>query len=105
MDAIGQFITRGSGAEPYIVNLSSTYALPFFNKATGLKRALLGGWQIAGFGQWRAGGILNISGANSTGLDPGIDNATYAHRFNTCTLTAVRLMGRALLAIDCRAAV
>ncbi len=85
MDAVGQFITRDSGAEPYIINLNSTYSLPFFNNAKGWNRTLLGGWNIAGFGQWRAGTILDVSGATSTGIDPGIDNSTYAHRFNTCT--------------------
>lgn len=85
LDAIGQFITRDSAAEPYIINLNSTYSLPFFNKTKGLSRTLLGGWRIAGFGQWRAGSILDVSGATSTGIDPGISNSTYAHRFNTCT--------------------
>lgn len=85
MDAIGQFIRRDGGFEPYIINLNVTYSLPFFNDAGGLMKAILGGWQIAGFGQWRAGSILGVSGAVSTGLDPGIDNPTLAHRFNTCT--------------------
>ncbi len=85
MDAIGQFIVRDSGAEPYIINLNSTYSLPFFNKARGWNRTLFGGWNVAGFGQWRAGTILDVSGATSTGIDPGIDNSSYAHRFNTCT--------------------
>ncbi len=85
MDAIGQFITRDSGAVPYIINLNGTYALPFFNNSTRLTRTLFGGWQIAGFGQWLAGSMLDVSGATSTGLDPGIANATYTHRFNTCT--------------------
>ncbi len=85
MDAIGQFITRDSGAEPYIISLNSTYSLPFFNQARGLTRTLFGGWRIAGFGQWRAGAILDVTGATSTGIDPGIGNAPYAHRFNTCT--------------------
>ncbi|MBI4890036.1 MAG: TonB-dependent receptor, partial [Acidobacteria bacterium] len=85
LDAVGQFIARDSGAEPYLINLNSTYALPFFNKQSGLKKTLLGGWNIAGFGQWRAGTILDTSGAWSTGLDPGIPNPTLQHRFNTCT--------------------
>jgi hypothetical protein len=85
LDAIGQFITRDSGAEPYIININSTYSLPFFNKTTGVTRTLLGGWKVAGFGQWRAGSILDVSGATSTGIDPGISNSSYSHRFNTCT--------------------
>jgi hypothetical protein len=85
MDAIGQFIRRDAGTEPYIVNLNATYSLPFFNDAGGVKKAVLGGWQIAGFGQWRAGTILGVGGAVSSGLDPRIDNPTLAHRFNTCT--------------------
>jgi hypothetical protein len=28
---------------------------------------------------------MDISGATSTGIDPGIPNAPYTHRFNTCT--------------------
>jgi hypothetical protein len=85
MDPIGQFITRDSGAEPFIINLNSTYSLPFFNQAKGFTRMLLGGWRIAGFAQFRSGGILDVTGATSTGTDPGISNPTYAHRFNTCT--------------------
>jgi len=85
LDAVGQFIWRDSGAEPYVVNLNSTYNLPFFAHSKGLTNAVLGGWKIAGFAQWRSGAIMDISGATSTGLDPGIDNATNAHRFNTCT--------------------
>jgi len=85
MDAIGQFIKRDGGIEPYIFNLNGSYNLPFFNKASGLVNAVLGGWQIAGFGQWHAGTIMTIADAYSTGIDAGIDNPTYAHRLNTCT--------------------
>ncbi len=85
LDAIGQFITRDSGAEPFLINLNSTYSLPFFNHTKGLTKTLLGGWRIAGFAQWRSGTILDVTGATSTGIDPGIDNAAYTHRFNTCT--------------------
>jgi hypothetical protein len=85
MDAIGQFIVRDSGMERYIINLNSTYSLPFFNKRKGMSRTLLGGWKLAGFAQWRSGVIMDISGATSTGIDPGIPNAPYNHRFSTCT--------------------
>jgi len=85
MDAIGQFIRRDSGDEPYIINLNGTYSLPFFNNAGGLTKALLGGWNVAGFGQWRAGSILTVGGATSSGLDPAIPNPTYQRWFNTCT--------------------
>jgi hypothetical protein len=85
LDPVGQFITRNSGAEPYIINLSSTYTLPVFKKTKGLAGTLFGGWNTAGFAQWRSGAIFDITGATSTGLDPGIPNSSYSHRFNTCT--------------------
>ncbi len=86
MDPIGQFIRRDAGTVPYIYNLNATYSLPFFNNAGGWKRAVLGGWQIAGFGQSRAGGIITAGSAWSTGVDPKLDNPTLARRWNTCTL-------------------
>jgi hypothetical protein len=87
MDAIGQFITRQGGALPYVVNLSGTYSLPFFNNAKGLTKTLLGGWQLSGYGQWTPGGRLGVSGADSTGLDPALPKSmrTYQRWFNTCT--------------------
>ena len=85
LDAVGQFIVRDSGMERYIINLNSTYALPFFTKSRGVTRTVLGGWNVAGFGQWRSGAIMDITGATSTGIDPGISGSPYSHRFNTCT--------------------
>jgi hypothetical protein len=85
MDAMGQFIARDAGSYPYTVNLSGSYRLPFFYKATGLTRALLGGWQLAGTAHWVAGGIIGVSGATSTGLDPAIPDRSCTRWFNTCT--------------------
>lgn len=84
-DAIGQFITRIGASPPWSLNLSGTYALPFFKNSASLVQSLLGGWTMAGTATWQRGGLLSVSGANSTGLDPVLDNPTQARRFNTCT--------------------
>ena len=85
MDPIGRFIIRDGGTPPWQYNLSSTYNLPFF-KDRGLTRAFLGGWQLSGIVSWFPGGIINVGGANSTGVDPALPNPSYRRWFNTCTL-------------------
>jgi hypothetical protein len=85
MDAFGQFIDRIDGTPPVSLNWNATYALPFFAQSGRLAKMLLGGWMIAGTGRWGSGGMLSVSGANPTGINPTIPNATPAHWFNTCT--------------------
>jgi TonB dependent receptor-like, beta-barrel len=85
-DSVGQFILRDGGTPPWQYNLSSTYNLPFFRNSKGLTKSLLGGWQTSGIVSWFPGGIINASGANSTGIDPALPNPSYQRWFNTCTL-------------------
>ena len=87
MDAIGQFIRRDAGVEPYIINWIGAYSIPFFSHSRGLIKALVAGWNLAGFAQWRAGSLLTVSGASSTGLDPTLPKKerSYKRWFNTCT--------------------
>jgi hypothetical protein len=85
MDDFGQFIKRIGGSPPRALNLSGTYALPFFKSSAPLLQSFLGGWMVAGTATWQTGGLLGVGGANSTGLDPRISNPTQLHRFNTCT--------------------
>jgi hypothetical protein len=85
MDDFGQFIYRRDGTPPMNLNWNATYALPFFAKSGPLVNMLLGGWMLAGTGRWSSGGMLSVSGANPTGINPTIPNATPAHWFNTCT--------------------
>src|SRR5206468_11983181 len=86
MDPIGQFIVRDGGTPPWQYNLSSTYNLPFFGNSKGVSRAMLGGWTVSGIVSWFPGGIITMSGANSTGVDPALPNPSYNRWFNTCTM-------------------
>lgn len=85
MDDFGQFIHRIDGTPPVSLNFHATYALPFFARSGGLTRSLLGGWMVAGTGNWGSGGMLTVSGANPTGLNPKLEDGTPARWFNTCT--------------------
>ena len=85
-DRVGQFIVRDGGIAPWQYNLSSTYSLPFFRNSKGLTRSMLGGWQTSGIVSWFPGGIITVSGANSTGVDPALPNPSYNRWFNTCTM-------------------
>ena len=86
MDAAGQFITRIGNAPPSIVTTGLTYVLPLFNHSKGLLGSALGGWQLAGTVNYTTGGLIGVSGATSTGIDPTISGSNYQHWFNTFTL-------------------
>ena len=85
-DRVGQFIIRDGGTPPWQFNLSSTYNLPFFKNSKGLTKSMLGGWQTSGIVSWFPGGIITVSGANSTGVDPALSDPSYNRWFNTCTM-------------------
>jgi hypothetical protein len=85
MDDFGQFIRRIGATPPQVLNLSGTYALPFFKSSAPVLRSFLGGWMVAGTATWQTGGLLAATAANTTGLDPRISDPTQLHRFNTCT--------------------
>ena len=94
-DAVGQLARIiDANDQPHVLNLVSTYRLPFFNQSTRIKRALLGGWEIAGTATWQSGVPYAMgnttagaqTGFFSTGVDPSIPNPTRNRAFNTCTL-------------------
>ncbi len=47
--------------ERHILNISYVYDLPFFNKSSGLKKTLLGGWQLSGITSSQSGVPINIT--------------------------------------------
>ncbi len=85
LDAPGQFITRDGGTPPHTFNLVFTYTEELFKNTNHLVKAVLNGWQVSGYTQWVSGGLLNVGGAYSTGLDPTLPNRTFSRWFNTCT--------------------
>jgi hypothetical protein len=90
-DAIGQFITQISGQDqPHVLNVSTTYALPFFSGRGRLTKAMLAGWTMTGIFNYQSGLLFNVGtgSATSTGLNPSLPHATRQHFFNTCTWNA-----------------
>lgn len=85
MDDFGQFIYRRDGTPPVSLNWNATYALPFFARSASLINSLLGGWMLAGTGTWGSGGMLSVSNAIPTGINPKLENGTPDRWFNTCT--------------------
>ena len=57
----------------------------FSPSPAALVNSLLGGWMLAGTGTWGSGGMLSVSGANPTGINPYLPNGTPDRWFNTCT--------------------
>lgn len=76
---------------PHRLIISGGYALPFFNRSTGIVRTMLGGWQVNAIGRFQSGLPVGApSGFYSTGVNAafGGDKRTRARWFNTCTLSA-----------------
>ncbi len=88
MDAFGQFIERIGGSPPQNYQLTGSYTVPAFSGASRRVRSLAGGWTIAATLSKQSGGLLSVTGARSTGIDPRIDNPSEARMFNTCTFNA-----------------
>jgi Carboxypeptidase regulatory-like domain/TonB-dependent Receptor Plug Domain len=58
----------------HILNISYVYDLPFFNKSSGLKKSLLGGWQWSGITTFQSGIPFNVT--NSVfGDNAGVGNS------------------------------
>jgi hypothetical protein len=58
----------------HILNISYVYDLPFFNKSSGLKKAMLGGWQWSGITTFQSGIPFNVT--NSVfGDNAGVGNS------------------------------
>ena len=86
MDPLGQFILRDGGTPPWQYNLSSTYNLPFFRNSKGATARCWEAGRLSGIVSWFPGGIITVSGANSTGVDPALPTPSYNRWFNTCTI-------------------
>ncbi|HKN75086.1 MAG TPA: TonB-dependent receptor [Candidatus Acidoferrum sp.] len=56
--------------------LSYVYALPLFKGATGLKQALLGGWQISGITVAQSGTPFSVTNGTPFGDNAGVANGT-----------------------------
>ncbi|MBZ5624005.1 MAG: TonB-dependent receptor [Acidobacteriia bacterium] len=82
-------LARGQGGEPSkVVTLSMTYMLPIFANSKGLLHNVLGGWEANGILRYLNGSLVGApGGVYSTGVNPKLDNPTYQHWFNTCTLS------------------
>jgi hypothetical protein len=81
---------RQQGNEPSkLLNLSATYQIPLFAKRKGIVGNLLGGWQASAVMRYSNGYLIGVPGATtaySSGVNPKLDNPTYQHWFNTCSL-------------------
>jgi hypothetical protein len=75
---------------PHRANILAGYILPFFQHAKGVRRSVLGGWQIQAIGIYQTGRQLTGVDAYPTGVDWSIPGATFQPDtavFNACTLT------------------
>jgi len=81
-------LARVQAGEPSkVATLSMTYMLPIFNKGTGFVHNVLGGWEMNGILRYLNGSLVGApGGVYSTGVNPKVDDPTYQHWFNTCTL-------------------
>jgi hypothetical protein len=74
---------------PHRLMFSSTYELPFFNNASGLKRTLLGGWQLNGIATFQSGAAVRTpGGALSSGTSAALPSGQQSRDrwMNTCTV-------------------
>jgi hypothetical protein len=60
--------------ERHMLNVGYVYDLPFFRK-TGLKHALIGGWQYSGIATFATGTPLTITNGTTYGDNAGVGNA------------------------------
>lgn len=66
--------------ERHILNISYVYDLPFFNKASGLKKTLLGGWQLSGITSSQSGVPINITNTvfgDNAGVGNGVGTGSH----------------------------
>jgi hypothetical protein len=74
---------------PQILTISAGYSLPFFaHSSNGLVRQTLSGWSMNGIFSASSGEIYAApTGLQATGVSPRTAHPTFAHEFNTCTIT------------------
>jgi len=81
-------LARVQAGEPSkVMTVSLTYMLPIFASGKGLLHGVLGGWEANAIVRYLNGSLVGApGGVYSTGVNPKVDNPTYQHWFNTCTL-------------------
>ncbi|HEY1241857.1 MAG TPA: hypothetical protein VGF16_14940 [Bryobacteraceae bacterium] len=81
-------LARVQAGEPSkVATLSMTYMLPIFSKRQGFVHNVFGGWEASGILRYLNGSLVGApGGVYSTGVNPKLDDPTYQHWFNTCTL-------------------
>jgi outer membrane receptor for ferrienterochelin and colicin len=81
-------LARVQAGEPSkVLTLSMTYMLPIFANRKGFLHNVLGGWEANSIVRYLNGSLVGgQSGVFSTGINPKLDNRTYQHWFNTCTV-------------------
>jgi hypothetical protein len=84
-------LARVQAGEPTkVLTLSMTYVLPVFASRKGVLHNVLGGWEANGILRYLNGSLVGApGGVFSTGVNPKIDDPTYQHWFNTCTLNTL----------------
>lgn len=73
---------------PHRMSIFGGYEIPFFKGATGLRRALLGGWQVQAIALFQTGRQLNGVDAYWTGVSPFISGPKVpdGYYFNACSV-------------------
>jgi hypothetical protein len=73
---------------PHRITLMGGYEIPFFKEASGLKKSVLGGWQVQFLGVLQSGRQLNGVDAYPTGVDWSVPGSKRpdGYYFNACTL-------------------
>jgi hypothetical protein len=74
---------------PQVLTISGSYALPFFSHSKHrVAKEALGGWEVNLITRKSSGQIYGApGGVQATGVDPHVAHPTWAHEFNTCTIT------------------
>jgi hypothetical protein len=82
-------LARVQAGEPTkVATISLTYMLPIFANRSGFLHNVLGGWEANTIVRYLNGSLVGTpGGVFSTGVNPKVDNPTYQHWFNTCTLS------------------
>ena len=73
---------------PFHMDILAGYELPFFKRAKGIKKAILGGWQAQLIALFQSGRQLPGVDAYPTGVNPALSSAKNPdlYYFNACTL-------------------
>ncbi|WP_158820585.1 carboxypeptidase regulatory-like domain-containing protein [Granulicella sp. S156] len=74
---------------PQVLTISGSYSLPFFsNSKNRVEKQAFGGWAVNLIARKSSGQIYGApGGVQATGVNPHVAHPTWAHAFNTCTIT------------------